>query len=375
MNIWEKSAYLLATKDVRPGILSQSEILTNPKRDLQARGHYELARIFRAEAQRLPFFSPIYRSRATYHINEGAAKAQFLPGPLGLKAVDEISEGNFEDGIKDLEEEIERLIEWMKYPEVASEYDLVTIFEYFKLGGSALGQIGRFTESREWFENSPAVFDKLRPESRAQLAESSDEIVLGISWSLQLEMKFDEALEVITKRLADFSFSTYPTEKHDLLKSGQAVLIEFLPLVSDFKESVETGPLLRELIEKIQRCETSEATRKTRKLITKELEGKSYRLPIDNNAEAAIVHLNKQIETIRQLLNRPAPKPTGSQRFDSLNVTMKEVTDRLFTASIRIIEGSIAEVQKNSLITTGWSRLPQSKWLSARTVSRYLSLC
>src|SRR5579863_2780086 len=109
MKLLEKLARLVVPQKARSDIRDQDAFVSASHAETQAWGHFQLAGIYREEAKPLSPLRFLYRYLSNDHLEQSLVLAVVLPGPLGMKAEDQIRAGDFWEGLKNLETEISRL--------------------------------------------------------------------------------------------------------------------------------------------------------------------------------------------------------------------------------------------------------------------------
>jgi hypothetical protein len=313
MSFADRIGYALATKPAKPVIQAQEKNLSNPDYNHQALGHYLLWTIYDSEASRFFPLGVYYRCLAEYHLDQAILRATSLPGPLGARAQNQIANGEFREGIENLETEITRLNSWIEESKTITEANTVEqqlqLAECMKRGGLAYGMIGQFEKGRELLSAALLAFRSFPPEIRIEKSEVEEQIVLAIAWFFQMENKYAEALALIDEELKGFSFSLFPTSVHDRLKSARVMLVEYAPLTATFKATDSVQEIMADLMDKVQRCDTAESILRLRKDVIFALEKQVFDLKISAIAAAAILSIEKQIEVAKEILERKKPEP------------------------------------------------------------------
>jgi hypothetical protein len=346
MELREKIAHVFANEEGRAVLTSQSAILSDEKYELRARGHYELAKLYVREAERVWALSLLYKSFRNYHVKEGVINARVLPGPLGMRAIDEIEDGKLFDGLRDMQEEVERLFRWIKLPDVVVEEDRVQLFLLLKNCGDVSAQLGQFPESRDWLQLSLEQFKTLSAASRVEYAESAETSLVGIVLSLQLEMKYQEALDFVDQNIGGFEFSAFRSETEVTLRTVRNILIDFLPYLTEFKQEVPADEIMRELIGKIQECESAEAVRAVKREIDNSLQATTQDVGIEKSLSAAVSIIQRQIDLMQKVLQKTEYEQKNNVPETGIFAEVSKASAQILVAATRFSIG----ISKKSLL-------------------------
>ena len=210
MNVWQHCALWLAT-DNRNNLRSLYDRSTDAEEEMGAFCNFHISKIYDEEARRLPFLSWFYRFASRRRIDSSIVNSRITPGPFGVRALEQLGDGEFLDGIKNLEIEIDRLTRWIGASEIVDPADGVSLCSYLNAGAAALSELGQFEEARNWITRALDAFDTLPPSHRAMLIQLKESAVLRMVLCLQLERKYEEALHVIDAWLDNFEFTSFPT--------------------------------------------------------------------------------------------------------------------------------------------------------------------
>ena len=311
MNVWQHCAILLATKN-RESLRSLYDNPRSAGEEMGAFYDFEISKIYDEEARRLPFLSWIYRFASERRIDSAIISSRTIPGPYGARALKQLAEGEFSDGIENLRIETERLTRWIAVSEVVDPSDRIRLCNYLNLGGAPLSELGQFKEARNWLTQALEAFDQMPSEIRVDLANLKESAVLRMVLCLQLERKYEEAVSVIEMWLDNFTFTAFPTEGRKTLMAAKAVLEDFAPLVSGFSDGESTLEILGDYMEKIQELDSFEAARKLRHEIILRFRREGADIRIKQMGDAAISDIKRQEELFASLSKQedhPLGKP------------------------------------------------------------------
>ena len=126
--------------EARPEVKRQQMDLAAADPERQALAHCNLYQIYMDTAGQRPVISMLYRLVASHHIRE-AAESKVLPGPLSIRAVEQVQEGDFWSGIENLSEAIVRQRVWLGASE-RPDQDRLALCRYLNFGGQSQWQIG-----------------------------------------------------------------------------------------------------------------------------------------------------------------------------------------------------------------------------------------
>jgi hypothetical protein len=366
MELREKLAHFFANNEGRGVIVSQSALLLNENYEMRGRAHYELARLYRKEAKRVWILAILYKSFYDYHVNEGVINSRIFPGSLGMRAIDEIEDGKLIDGLRDMQEEINRLARWIELPSVVDESDRVQLFLLLKNCGDVSAQLGQFPESRKWLKLSLEQFRTLDATSSVELGESAEKALLGIVLSLQLEMKYQEALDFVDSVVGGFQFSAYTSQTEVSFRALRDILTEFLPYVSEFKEEIPADEVMRELIGKVQECESAEAIRSVKREIDNTLKATNQDVGVEKASSVAISIVQRQIDLMQKVLQstQRSQKSMASQRgiFADVTNATAQLLEGVTRFSIATSKESLAKLLQMAKTVEGTRLSYRLKW-------------
>ena len=266
--------------------------LDNP--EMCAFHDFQVSKIYRQEAERLIPLSWFYRSASRHRVDSAIVYSQITPGPHGVRAIEQLDDGDFWEGIKNLTIEVERLTRWIEASGPSEANDKLDLFNYLYRGGVTLSQLGRFQEARDWLNRALDAFKNLSEFGQTTLSEAKENTILRIVLCLELERRYKEALQTINTFLGEFAFSSFPTIARENLRSLKFVLEEFAPLAAEFSDGQGTLDILGRYMERIESCDSFEAVRRLRREMILSFRKEGCDCRIREMAAAAISYIKRQ---------------------------------------------------------------------------------
>jgi hypothetical protein len=234
-----------------------------------ALSHVELYRIYHKEERRRPFLARAFRRLAQEHLEAALDAAGVWPEPTGILGEQQVKEeADLWEGLGTLSKYIEKERAFVRMVDGREQdRERLRFCDRLVLAASTRCKLGQFAGAHEWFTEALETFRHVATQQRIGEVKLQDNILLGISGCLLLEFRYEDAQRFIDKVLSDQIFSSYQSPAIRDLSLTQTLLPHLVETTRNFEALPEADDLWTALMNDVQRCDSPEKARETRRKI------------------------------------------------------------------------------------------------------------
>jgi hypothetical protein len=300
MDLWKQFAEKLPTGKRGKAIKALLDRVSGQTGDVRALSHVTLYEIYSWEAEHRRLLSKAFRHLAQYHLQEALVWLKYWPRPLGIFGAIQIKEGDLWNGLKYLSQFIEKQRLWIQIVSGPkdSDSDRLELCRRLALGAAARCQLGQFSGAREWFSEAFEEFKLVDINARIEELGLEGSILVGIASCLLLEFRYVDAEKFIDDVLSQKVFSAYQSSARQSLIASKELLTTLPDAARDFHAPPAAEELWAELMDDVQRCDTPEEARVTRRKILITIKANNANRQIQSLASAVETAMTRQIDEL-----------------------------------------------------------------------------
>jgi hypothetical protein len=336
MDLWSRFAQYIPTGADRQEIKSLLAAAATKTDDERAAANIDLWNLYRKKATQNAVLAVPFRRLARQHLEEAVLWSKLLPQPMETLAGLQIQEGRLSDALSNLAQAVVRRLDLMKRGRMSKDPQRLDLCQTLTLGGEILSRFGRFDEGRDWLSQALMHFEVLATGIRGENSALEDEILFGITFCLQQEFKYQEALDLITSKLTGEMFAIYQSGTRRNLRALGSVLSGLVEATRGFQFPASGARLWAEAMEDIQRCETPESARQVKREILTKIRTHDVNKEVRKFGEEILAILEKQRGQIEQ--NAPPPliniKPIKIEAADVSSIKDPEWRETIRKATL-----------------------------------------